>query len=163
MSIQWTNRFWSVSLEHTLFLDFLKLFVNMRLAVSFAGRKKCIFWTYRSKVMDVWSFKEKSGRAGMYWSQWRRVDHMCKFLGAGGRRKGAGGIQKRRIRARAVGRHRPLPNQQLLQGRRPLVARLPGNCSPQRVATSSHPLAVNHRLNSWAQSFFFGFLFFKVF
>jgi hypothetical protein len=36
-----------VSLEHTLFLDFLKLFVNMRLAVSFAGRKKTHF-------LDLW-------------------------------------------------------------------------------------------------------------
>jgi hypothetical protein len=43
----------SVSLEHTLFFDFLKLFVNMRLAINFAGKKKRIFWTYRSKVMDV--------------------------------------------------------------------------------------------------------------
>jgi hypothetical protein len=37
MSVRRTNRFWSVSLEHTLFLYFLKLFVNMRLAASFAG------------------------------------------------------------------------------------------------------------------------------
>jgi hypothetical protein len=40
MSVWWTNRFWFVSLEHTLLLDFLKLFVNMRLAVSFVGKKK---------------------------------------------------------------------------------------------------------------------------
>ena len=39
MSVRWTNQFWSVSLEQTLFLDFLKLFENMRLAVSFAGKK----------------------------------------------------------------------------------------------------------------------------
>jgi hypothetical protein len=44
---------WSVLLEHTLFLDFLKLFVNMRLAISFAEKKTRIFWTYGSKVMDV--------------------------------------------------------------------------------------------------------------
>jgi hypothetical protein len=36
-----------VSLEHTLFLDFLKLFVNMRLAASFAGEKKTHF-------LDLW-------------------------------------------------------------------------------------------------------------
>jgi hypothetical protein len=53
-----------MSLEHILFLDFLKLFVNMRLVVSFAGEKKCIFWTYGSKVMDDGSFKEKSGQGG---------------------------------------------------------------------------------------------------
>jgi hypothetical protein len=53
MSVQRTNRFWSVLLEHILFLDFLKLFVNMHLVVSFAGKRKRIFWTYGSKVMDV--------------------------------------------------------------------------------------------------------------
>jgi hypothetical protein len=53
MSVRQTNQFWSVSLEYTLFLDFLKLFVNMRLAVSFAGKKNHSFWTYRSKVMGV--------------------------------------------------------------------------------------------------------------
>jgi hypothetical protein len=64
MSVRRTNRFWSVSLEHTLFLDFLKLFVNMRLVVSFEGKKNRSFWTYGSKVMGVWSFKEKSGQGG---------------------------------------------------------------------------------------------------
>jgi hypothetical protein len=39
MSVRRTNRFWFVKLEYTLFLVFLKLFVNMRLAVSFAGKK----------------------------------------------------------------------------------------------------------------------------
>jgi hypothetical protein len=36
----------------------------MCLAVSFVGRKKRIFWTYGSKVMDVWIFKEKSRQGG---------------------------------------------------------------------------------------------------
>jgi hypothetical protein len=39
MFVQRTNRFWSVSLEHTLFLDILKLFVNMCLTASFAKKK----------------------------------------------------------------------------------------------------------------------------
>jgi hypothetical protein len=47
MSVRRTNRFWSVSLEHTLFLDFLKLFVNMRLTLSFAGKQKSYF-------LDLW-------------------------------------------------------------------------------------------------------------
>jgi hypothetical protein len=47
MSVRRTNRFWSVSLEHTLFSDFLKLFVNMCLVASFAGRKKTHF-------LDLW-------------------------------------------------------------------------------------------------------------
>jgi hypothetical protein len=53
MSVRWTNWFWSVSLELTLFLDFLNIFVKMCLTVSFAGEKNRIFWTYGSKVMDV--------------------------------------------------------------------------------------------------------------
>jgi hypothetical protein len=35
-----------VSLENTLFLDFLKLFLNMRLVVSFAGKK--------THFLDLW-------------------------------------------------------------------------------------------------------------
>jgi hypothetical protein len=35
MSVQRTNRFWAASLDLILFLDFLKLFVNMRLRISF--------------------------------------------------------------------------------------------------------------------------------
>jgi hypothetical protein len=54
MSVRRTNQFWSVSLELTIFLEFLKLSVKMRLAVSFAGKKKNrIFWIYGSKVMGV--------------------------------------------------------------------------------------------------------------
>jgi hypothetical protein len=53
MSVQRTNRFWAVSLDLILFLDFLKLFVKMRLTISFVGVQNCIFWTYGSKVMDV--------------------------------------------------------------------------------------------------------------
>jgi hypothetical protein len=43
MFVQRTNRFWSVSLELTLFLDFLKLIVRMHLAISFAGKKIVFF------------------------------------------------------------------------------------------------------------------------
>jgi hypothetical protein len=48
MSVRRTNRFWSVLLELTLFLDFLKLFVKMRLALSFMG-KKIVFLDLRIK------------------------------------------------------------------------------------------------------------------
>jgi hypothetical protein len=44
----------------------------------------------------LWMFeviRRSLGRAGMCQSQWRRIDHMRKILGAGGRRKGAGGMQ----------------------------------------------------------------------
>jgi hypothetical protein len=46
MSVRWTNRFWLVSLELTLFLDFLKLLLKMHLAASFAGKK--------SYFLDLW-------------------------------------------------------------------------------------------------------------
>jgi hypothetical protein len=43
MSVRWTNQFWLVSLEVTLFLDFWNIFVKMCLAVSFAGKKIVFF------------------------------------------------------------------------------------------------------------------------
>jgi hypothetical protein len=64
MSVRRTNRFWSVLLEHTLFLDFLKLFVNMRLAVSFVG-KKMHFLDLRIKSYGCLKFQGEvwAGRA----------------------------------------------------------------------------------------------------
>jgi hypothetical protein len=46
-----------VSLEHRLFLDFLKLFLNMRLIVSFAGRKKTHFLDLRIKSYGCLKFQ----------------------------------------------------------------------------------------------------------
>jgi hypothetical protein len=65
MSVRRTNRFWSVSLEHTLFLDFLKLFVNMRLALSFAGKQKLYFLDLRIKSYGCLKFQGEvwAGRA----------------------------------------------------------------------------------------------------
>jgi hypothetical protein len=57
MSIRRTNRFWSMSLEHTLFLDFPKLFLNMRLAISFAGREKMHFLDLRIKSYGCLKFQ----------------------------------------------------------------------------------------------------------
>jgi hypothetical protein len=57
MSVWRTNRFWSVSLEHTLFLDFLKLLVNMHLALSFAGKKKSYFLDLRIKSYGCLKFQ----------------------------------------------------------------------------------------------------------
>jgi hypothetical protein len=65
-----------VSLEHTLFLDFLKLFVNMRLALSFAGKQKSYF-------LDLQVSRRSLGRAGMCCSQPARVDHLHKKWRAG--------------------------------------------------------------------------------
>jgi hypothetical protein len=65
MSVRRTNRFWSVSLEHTLLLDFLKLFVNMHLAASLAGRKKMHFLDLRIKSYGCLKFQGEvwAGRA----------------------------------------------------------------------------------------------------
>jgi hypothetical protein len=59
-----------VSLEHTLFLDFLKLFVKMCLAVSFAKKKKIVFFGPTDQKLWVLEVYRRSlGRAGMCWSQ----------------------------------------------------------------------------------------------
>jgi hypothetical protein len=65
MSIQWTNQFWSVSFELTLFLDFLKLFVKMRLTVSFMGKKIIFFGPTDKKLWVFKVFRRNLGRAGM--------------------------------------------------------------------------------------------------
>jgi hypothetical protein len=59
------NQFWSVSLELILFLDFLKLFVKMRLVVSFAGEKKSYFLDLRIKSYGCLKFWREvwAGRA----------------------------------------------------------------------------------------------------
>jgi hypothetical protein len=55
MFIQRTNQFWAVSLDFTLFLDFLKLFVKMRLTISFVGVQKPYFLDLRIK--SYWCLK----------------------------------------------------------------------------------------------------------
>jgi hypothetical protein len=69
MSVRWTNRFWSVSLELTLFLDFLKLFVKMRLAASFVGKKIVFLGPMDQKLCMFEVFRRSLGRAGMCCSQ----------------------------------------------------------------------------------------------
>ena len=39
MYLEWPNQIWAMSLDLILFSDFLKLFVNMHLAISFLGVK----------------------------------------------------------------------------------------------------------------------------
>jgi hypothetical protein len=65
MSVRRTNRFWSVSLEHILFFDFLKLFMNMRLALSFARKQKSYFLDLRIKSYGCLKFQGEvwAGRA----------------------------------------------------------------------------------------------------
>jgi hypothetical protein len=56
MSVWRTNRFWLVSLELTLLFDFLKLFVQMHLAVSFAGKKESYFLDLQIKSYGCLKF-----------------------------------------------------------------------------------------------------------
>jgi hypothetical protein len=56
MFVRRTNWFWSMSLELTLFLDFLKLFVKMRLVISFARLKKSYFLDLRIKSYECLKF-----------------------------------------------------------------------------------------------------------
>jgi hypothetical protein len=77
-----------VSIEHTLFLDFLKLFLNMRLALSFAGKEKIVFFGPTDQKLWVFEVSRRSlGRAGMCWSQPARVDHLHKKCKAGRKKK----------------------------------------------------------------------------
>jgi hypothetical protein len=76
MSVRRTNQFWSVSLELTLFLDFLKLFVKMRLAISFAGKIIVFFGLTDQKLWMFEVLRRSMGRAGMCWSQPARVDYI---------------------------------------------------------------------------------------
>jgi hypothetical protein len=54
-----------VLLELTLFLDFLKLFVKMRLVVSFAGKKIVFFGPTDQKLWVFEVLRRSMGRAGM--------------------------------------------------------------------------------------------------
>jgi hypothetical protein len=74
MSTRQTNRFWAVLLDLILFLDFLKLFVNMRLGISFARVQ--IFRPTNQKLWVFENFKRSMGTTGKCWSQLARVDHI---------------------------------------------------------------------------------------
>jgi hypothetical protein len=65
-----------VSLELTVFLDFLKLFVKMRLVVSFVGKKIVFFGPTDQKLWMFEVLRRSIGRAGICWSQLARVDYI---------------------------------------------------------------------------------------
>jgi hypothetical protein len=69
MSVCRTNRFWLVSHELTLFLDFLKLFVKKRLVVSFVGKKNVFFGPMDQKLCVFEVLKRSLGMVGMCWSE----------------------------------------------------------------------------------------------
>jgi hypothetical protein len=65
-----------VSSELTLFLEFLKLFVKMCLALSFKGKKIVFFGSTDQKLWMFEVLRRSMGRAGMCWSQPARVDYI---------------------------------------------------------------------------------------
>jgi hypothetical protein len=65
-----------VSLELTLFLEFLKLFVKMHLAISFAGKKIVFFGSMDQKLWMFEVLRRSMGRAGMCWNHPARVDYI---------------------------------------------------------------------------------------
>jgi hypothetical protein len=80
-----------MSLEHTLFLDFLKLFVNMRLVVSFAGKQKTHYLDLRIKSYGCLKFQGEvwAGRACAAANE-EELTACAKFCGQGGWARGAG-------------------------------------------------------------------------
>jgi hypothetical protein len=129
MSVRRTNRFWSVLLEHTLFLDFLKLFVNMRLAVSFAGKQKTYYLDLRIKSYGCLKFEGEvwAGRACAAANE-EELTACAKFCGQGGWARGARGGQSG---APALGR---LPTAG--RGGRPLSAQRSATAGRQGRATA---------------------------
>jgi hypothetical protein len=65
MSVQRTNWFWSVSLEHTLFLDFLETFYEHASHSKFCGGKKMHVLDLRIKSYGCLKFQGEvwAGRA----------------------------------------------------------------------------------------------------
>jgi hypothetical protein len=143
MSIWWTNQLWAVSLDLILFLDFLKLFVEMRLAISFAWVQIHNFWTYKSKVMDVWSFLGEVW-AGRPWTGANEVELIKVPKSGGRRRKERGGRKEKR------GTCLWSASDCWLSASWQLAVAGQGSSSLGRPATRGHPLATAHSLTQAA-------------
>jgi hypothetical protein len=118
MSVRQTNRFWSVSLELTLFLDFLKLYLKMHLAASFA-EKKSYFLDLRIKSYGCLKFLGEvwAGRACAGANEEELTKHQ-KFWGQGGGGRGVGGWKN----GGPVGAQSAAADRAPTNGHRPLVA-----------------------------------------
>jgi hypothetical protein len=84
---------------------FFEMFCEHALLNKLHGRSNFIF--FRPTDQKLWvfeNFRRSLGRAGMCWSQWERVDYMCKILGARGRKEGTRRVQEGRKMMRIVGR-----------------------------------------------------------
>jgi hypothetical protein len=64
MYLEWPNRFWSVSLDLTLFLDFLNFFVKMRLRISFVWAQISWFYELPFKSYGCLKFWAGFGQGG---------------------------------------------------------------------------------------------------
>jgi hypothetical protein len=87
MYLEWPNRFWSVSLDLTLFLIFFETFCKdashhkLRMCTNFI-----IFGPMDQKLWVFEVFGQGLARAGMCWSQWGGVDTLKK-MGQGSKKK----------------------------------------------------------------------------
>jgi hypothetical protein len=84
MSVRRTNRFWSVSLEHILFLDFFETFCEHASRTKLRRKTKIVFFGPTDQKLWVFQVSRRSlGREGMCCSQPARVDHLHKKWRAG--------------------------------------------------------------------------------
>jgi hypothetical protein len=145
MSVWWTNRFWSMSLEHIVFLDFLKLFVNMCLAISFAGKKKTHFLDLWIKSYACLKFQGEvwAGRACAGANE-EDLTTLRKFWEQGGW-AGGQGVTILGTRAGTVAYCAPTSG------------RLAGDLAT--MARSGRPLAAGRRLHRQVWRFFFFFFY----
>jgi hypothetical protein len=112
-----------VTWAHTIF-RFFETFFEHASHSKLRGEKKCIIWTYGSKVMDVWSLKEKSGQGGHVLQPMRKSwPHVQNFVG---KVVGQGGQGVDIVGHPRWGGHQPLvgaTDRAPTSGRRPRVAR----------------------------------------
>ena len=80
----------------SIFFNLLKLVCKDAPCNKLCGSTNFIFFGLTNQKLWIFEvFRRSLDRMGMSWSQWGRIDHMCKNLGVGGRKKGAGEVQQR--------------------------------------------------------------------
>jgi hypothetical protein len=101
MSVRQTNQFWAALLDFKYFLIF-ETFCNHAPRNKLRRSTNFIFFgPTDQKLWVLENFWRSLGRASMWWSQWGRVDHMCKNLWARDRKEGAEKVQESKTRAGA--------------------------------------------------------------
>jgi hypothetical protein len=76
MYMEWPNRIWVASLDLILFLDLKKNCEHVPRNKLRRSTNFIIFGPTHQKLWGNKKFRRSMGRAGMYWSQPARVDHI---------------------------------------------------------------------------------------